>query len=407
MRHLDYIFSILISILAVKTTVLEASSQYRLTARKTHIKSSPKSKFFRSHDRTLLNYNIILPHKNSNQEKFPAVILVNPMGVPSQIYLATPAIELLVSRGIAVVLFNSRGHYLSQGVASAASKEERKDVSSLIDHLVSEYPIMEDKLAIGGVSQGASLSLFAASEEPRIKAVVAGSPWTEILKTAFYENNTVNESWAFFLPIPFSKTGGAIARKLRKALLSNPFDPFIQNFGKDRSIYPVIEKLNRLDTPVFLVANLDETLFQAKETIKLFEALETPKKLEIGRGDHAAIEILKPILSARAGIVNTPCKDNEKIWFKLAAWYLYWLKGLESNIIQEHKIHTPVKFSDKCERDSFDSFDFNEIENRFYFSANGKFVTSLEDIENSNNTIKVSSTPETFIRKIKTLYLML
>ena len=379
-----------------------AGEYYTLKTPETHYISSSQDGYFSAHDGTKINYNISLPSHRKSDEKFPLVILLNPLGVPAQIYLGTPAIDLLVKRGIAVALMNTRGHYKSEGVASVASENEIKDVSNLIDHILKYYPIKQDSIGVGGVSNGAGLSLFAAAEDSRIKTVIAGSPWTNFYH-AFYENNSVNRMWAEILPVTFTFAKGKIVRLVRDLLLSDPMSQMLQDFSKERDTSLAIKVLNEKQVPVFVVGNLDESLFQLKDTIKLYESLNVPKKLEIGRGDHAVSELVKPIASQKNKILRTPCPDNEKIWFKLAAWYLYWLKGIETDIMSEARISAPIKFSE-CKRVSFDSFDMNTEETKLYFSSDEKLVENLSDVEDPKNKISVTFQPETFSYQTQSIF---
>ena len=370
-----------------------ATESYRMETKESHKIQRARTTSFISHDGARLKYIINLPSKRYKRELFPVVILVNPLGIVTDAYKSTPAAELLASRGIAVAMLNTRGHIGSEGIATVASKKERDDVSALITHLIKSHPIDKDKIGIGGVSQGAALSIFSAAQDPRIKVVVAGSPWTVLLKTAFYENNSVNSMWANILPVPFGMIGGSFLRTLRETIHTNPASPLLKALEDERNAYDAVKVLNKRQIPVFLVGNHDESLFPLKNTIELYKSLNTPKKLEIGRGDHAGIEMVKPMI--RKTIGDSVCPDNDDIWPKLAAWYLYWLKGEEASILAEDRIHAPIKFSN-CLRDSFDNFDFNTEENKFFFSSNGKLVASVEDVKDTESQISVISTPETF-----------
>ena len=84
-----------------------------------------------------------------------------------------------------------------------------------------------------------------AAIDDRIKTVVAGSPWTALMETAFYENKTVNRMWADALPLAFQGKSGSFVRLLRKTLLSEPDSEFLRKVAAERNTLRSIEKLMR------------------------------------------------------------------------------------------------------------------------------------------------------------------
>ena len=90
-------------------------------------------------------------------------------------------------------------------------------------------------------------------------------------------------------------------RTLRETIHTNPASPLLKALEDERNAYDAVEVLNKRQIPVFLVGNHDESLFPLKNTIELYKSLNTPKKLEIGRGDHAGIEMVKPMIRKTIG----------------------------------------------------------------------------------------------------------
>ncbi len=392
MRHtLKLLFWLIFLVCIPISSKIYANESYELKSPKTHAVEKTVKAFFNSHDGTKLNFIITLPSKKHGEEKFPLVVLSNPLGLPAQIYQHTPVVDLLVNRGVAVAMLNSRGHFLSGGVARIASKNEVQDISAFIDYSIENYSIDKDSIALGGTSNGAGMSLRNAAIDNRIKAVVAGSPWASLMEDAFYENKTVNRMWAEILPVSFKERPGEFVRLLTDTLLTDPESELLRKVSEDRNIYPSIEKINEKNIPTFIISSLDESLFPVKNTIELFNKLNVPKKLELGRGDHTGMELITPVV--RSVGLKTQCRNTNEIWHKIAAWYLYWLKGAEDSIVKEDTIFSSVK-SKKCETDSFNDFSFNAIENKMYFSDKSSLVSKQEDIIDANARISVTNRGE-------------
>ena len=65
----------------------------------------------------------------------------------------------------------------------------QRDVSRMITWALNHEPVDPNKIAALGLSYGAGMSLLAAERDPRIKAVVAMSTWTNLMQ-AYFPNGT-------------------------------------------------------------------------------------------------------------------------------------------------------------------------------------------------------------------------
>ncbi len=89
---------------------------------------------------------------------------------------ALPLAKHLVRGGFNVLLFDLRGHGESGGDKLSAGVWEQYDVLGAVDYLVDRgTPI--GHIGLRGESLGAASVLLAAAEEPRLRAVVADSPF--------------------------------------------------------------------------------------------------------------------------------------------------------------------------------------------------------------------------------------
>lgn len=77
-----------------------------------------------------------------------------------------------------VLLFDSRGTGSSDGVFGVGATEDR-DILGAVDAVTLLRAPGSDRIAVLGISLGAGDALLAGGEDPRIRAVVADSPWID------------------------------------------------------------------------------------------------------------------------------------------------------------------------------------------------------------------------------------
>ncbi len=122
-----------------------------------------------------------------------------------------PAIGLLelccalARAGFAVLAFDMRGHGESQIAPFTLGYSEQLDILGAVDFLregVLPYPEMARPVWIGGygISMGASALLYAAADEPAIRAVVADSAYAEMAPTIERELPLRSKLPHFFTP---------------------------------------------------------------------------------------------------------------------------------------------------------------------------------------------------------------
>ncbi|GAB4467758.1 MAG: alpha/beta hydrolase [Armatimonadaceae bacterium] len=88
-----------------------------------------------------------------------------------------PYLAFLHHAGYAALLYDFRAHGWSNGRRATFGLGETRDLQAAI-HWVREHPDLRDlPLFLLGESMGASVSLMAAAEEERVRAVVADSPY--------------------------------------------------------------------------------------------------------------------------------------------------------------------------------------------------------------------------------------
>jgi pimeloyl-ACP methyl ester carboxylesterase len=105
-------------------------------------------------------------------EKRPVVILLHGLGATS-LSLSYQA-RFLQKAGYNVLLFDFRAHGDSQGDTITGTMEDN-DIFGALDYLASRPDVDANQVGVLGVSYGAVIALYAASQSPAIKVVVLES----------------------------------------------------------------------------------------------------------------------------------------------------------------------------------------------------------------------------------------
>jgi pimeloyl-ACP methyl ester carboxylesterase len=89
-----------------------------------------------------------------------------------------PVADRLHDAGYTVFTYDQRGSGRSGGEVTFGAREQ-DDLIGVVDYLASHPDVDDEKLGALGFSMGGATTLLTAAREPRIKAVVADSTWSE------------------------------------------------------------------------------------------------------------------------------------------------------------------------------------------------------------------------------------
>ena len=254
--------------------------------------------------------------------KHPLLIMPAPWGQSADPYV--PVDETLVKHGYVVVAYAQRGFGTSQGQIDLGGATTQADVSAVITWALAHTPA--DPKAVGciGVSYGAGISLMAAEKDPRIKAVVAMSTWTD-LAASYYPNETpsvqaVNSLFGsattvqrlsppvaeFHSDFARQNVGGAAAR--------------LYSLAPERSPATGVAALNRNHPAVMIANDFQDAFFPPSQLISFFDQLAGPKRLQLAAGDHGGQET--------PGMEGRP----SKVWDDATAWVDHFLRGVSNGV---------------------------------------------------------------------------
>ena len=261
------------------------------------------------------------------------------------------------SKGYITLSYSCRGWGQSEGIIKMGGKEDWADFSAVVDWLEDNTPVDVDNIGVSGISLGGGGSLHAISHDPRVKTVAALSSYIDAAKS-MYSDETPRLVWGFML-IATGTILGEMHQELYDVYfntLQNKDIPWLFEWAEERSPASYAEKINRMNKPVYMGHNFGDHMFRPDVTIDYFNSLTVDhKRLDLNQGTHATGEI--------PGIVLLPnyTYDNVHRWFD------YWLKGIDTGIIENEKKSAVVSMEVKHtgERVIFNTADLEKEEGRF------------------------------------------
>jgi predicted acyl esterase len=255
----------------------------------------------------------------------PAVVLVSPWGTPDTVYLAQST--ALARRGYVVLSYTTRGFGASGGTVSLAGPLDIADVSDVIDWMIAHTSADPQRLGVGGISYGAGISLLAAGHDPRIKAVVAMSGWTDLSQTFFRAGTRAFQvlgSVRFFV----EATGRPSAELLRifTDFFADRDRAEILDWTRVRSPAALLDTVNAHRPAIFMAQAYGDTFFPPNQLVDFFDRLTGPKRLELSPGDHGT-----PESSGLLGIPNP-------LWNDAGNWLDQYVAGHPTGVDGENPV---------------------------------------------------------------------
>ncbi|MBT2457128.1 CocE/NonD family hydrolase [Streptomyces sp. ISL-86] len=246
----------------------------------------------------------------------PVIVMPSPWTNLGWLAYAVQA-TLFATRGYNVLAYTARGFAGSQGEVDVAG------------------PVT--KVGFLGDSYGSGISQLVAAHDTRVDAVAALSTWGD-LGEAFYENSTRHVSAVQALL-------GAAARARLSPQTQSMFENVLANrdidgtlrWAEARSPFTHVKELNRRQVPVFFAHAWHETLFPGNQTLRMFNELTGPKRLDFSIGDHSG-----PEMSGMLGLPN-------RIWTDAHRWFDHHLRGIDNGIGAEGQVLSEVMWSQALE----------------------------------------------------------
>ncbi|HLT58178.1 MAG: alpha/beta fold hydrolase [Limnochordales bacterium] len=167
-----------------------------------------------------------------------------------------PGLELarsLVAAGFNVLMFDFRNHGESEGHVTTLGYREAQDIHGAVEWLKGQRAQQAQGIGLIGFSMGAATAILAAADEPRIAAVVADSPFSD-LRAYLTDNMPV---WTGLPPVPFTW------------LIMTLLPPLI---GLDTDAVSPLAAVPRLPQPLLLIHTDGDDVIPARESQRLAAA---------------------------------------------------------------------------------------------------------------------------------------
>jgi hypothetical protein len=219
--------------------------------------------------------------------------------------------ELFVQRGFAVLLYSTRGHSPSGGIADFAGPRDVADLRIVHDWLARQPEVSGTAIGAWGGSYSGGLILNALASGVPLAAAAVLETWTDL--------------YAAFWPQGVAKTfpvGGLMAE-------SSIFGPFAADAVRSRKLGALrpllaarssLRSLRRVRTPVYLAQGRVDWLFDIAQAEAAFARLVGPRKLYVGTFGHVP----------SPGLGTSP--DTRYVIDQSAAWFDRFLRGVPNGI---------------------------------------------------------------------------
>lgn len=278
---------------------------------------------------TTLSALVVTP---KDEAKPALVVMPASWGQPATQY--RPIARQLAAEGFLVVAYAQRGFGGSGGTVDLAGAATQADVGRVITWALRRTDADPKRVGLYGMSYGAGVSLLAAARDPRIKAVVALSTWTDLAASYDPNDTPSTRGLATLLGTGSSSKlrGDSAVTKLRTLLRTDPaaVGPYMRTLSATRSPASSLAQLNRNKTAVMLGNAFQDSLFGSQQLISFYQRLSGQKRLQLAGGDHGSPEAAA--LQGRSTTVTTAA----------AAWLDHFLRGADNGIAAE----SPIVLSD-------------------------------------------------------------
>ncbi|MGW7302963.1 CocE/NonD family hydrolase [Streptomyces sp. NPDC054829] len=276
---------------------------------------------------TTLKANVFTPAGADDGRHYPLLVLPTAWATPQVQYFAQA--QRLANAGYIVVSYNVRGFWQSDGEIEVAGPPDVADASRVIDWALAHTPADAERIGMGGMSYAAGISLLAAAQDKRIRAVAALSGWADLIDS-IYSEHTQHTQAAALLNATSSVTGrqSAEVREIFDAFRTGDLsrEEEMVAWGKKRSVTTYLDRLNANSPAVFLANGWGDSVFPPNQYADFYEKLTGPKRLQFRPGDHATPEV--------TGLLGLP----NDVWNDAVRWFDFHLKGEANGVDREQPV---------------------------------------------------------------------
>jgi len=174
----------------------------------------------------------------------------------------------LTASGFNCFLLDQRGYGASKGELLTHGWYEREDFTFVENRLKNRYGTDKNRIALWGISMGASNAVMIASAHPEIKALLLYAPWSNPLPMAVH-----------YIGLTFSAPKFLMYFPIWTALK-------IGSWRTQGELLDPAEEAKKIRCNVLVVHGDADDIVPPELTDRLFNSLAGPKQLEVIHGAH-------------------------------------------------------------------------------------------------------------------------
>lgn len=187
--------------------------------------------------------------------------------------------DLVNRAGFSAFTYDMRDRGQSGGSAVTLGAQEQIDLLSAVDYLTNRQDVDQDRIGALGVSLGASVTILAAAQDTRIRAIVADSGFSDA-------TNVISNSFHRFMHLP-----------------AFPFAPVTVKFAEWRtgcSVHEIrpVDVIGQLSPrPILIIHGKDDSLVPPENSEQNFESAGQPKQIWwVPEAEHVEAAVLDPMM---------------------------------------------------------------------------------------------------------------
>ncbi|WP_234350187.1 CocE/NonD family hydrolase [Streptomyces sp. WM4235] len=267
--------------------------------------------------------------RHTGSDPRPVIVMPSPWSNLGWLAYAVQG-ALFAARGYNVLAYTARGFAGSEGQVDVAGPLDVADGSRALDHIVERTAGPITGIGFLGDSYGSGISQLVAAHDTRVDAVVALSTWGD-LGAAFFENSTRHVAAVKALQSAAARARlSARTRSVFENVLADRDIEGTLRWAEQRSPLTHVKELNRRQVPILFAQAWHETLFPGNQTVRMFNELTGPKRLDLSIGDHSG-----PEMSGMLGLPN-------RIWTDAHRWFDHHLRGIDNGVADQAQVVSEV-----------------------------------------------------------------
>jgi predicted acyl esterase len=288
--------------------------------------AAPASPFTQTHatiamdDGAQLQITLYLPDGTPPEEGWPGIVMLHGLGSDRRVANAL-AETFFVPQGYAVLTYDARGHWQSEGLVTIAGAREIADLRALTGMFAGRSDVDDARIGAWGISYGGGQTWLAAAAGVPFAAIVTVQTWTDLYSALFPGNLPKSGIVAGFInQIPQGKLDPQLSFIRMDSILGLHLD-VLRRLADERSVAAALPSMS---VPTLMLQGRRDFAFGLEQAVSAYQQLQAPKRLYLGLHGHAPSTF--------------PAADTEYAMTLARRWYDRFLKGQANGVDTEPNV---------------------------------------------------------------------